>query len=160
MIVQRQYHNFKQFRIYDLSDLKMSSQHLIVSAAAAAGGYNPHQCQQHLCKWRPLLVPVQREVETSLPTPRLPLVSALLCLQGHPMALQRLASFFQEQHYQQRGRRKPVVLVGPRSENGRCLVIGFEATQRMRVGGLLRVGGWVGSAAWAGVKIASFVRRG
>ena len=45
VIVQRQYHNFKQFRIYDLSDLKMSSQHLIVSAAAAAATW----------QWRVLL---------------------------------------------------------------------------------------------------------
>lgn len=59
------------------------------------------------------------------------------------MALQRLAAFFQDQHYQLRGVRKPVVLVGPKSSDGRCLVIGYEATQRMRVRGC----GW--PAAWA-----------
>lgn len=80
VLQQRHYHNFKQFRIFDLSDHKMNSQHLI----------------------------------------------------GHPMALQRLASFFQEQHFQARGVRKPVILIGPRSATGRCLVIGYEATQRMR----------------------------
>jgi hypothetical protein len=31
VIVQRHYHNFKKFRIYDLSDHKLSNQHLIVS---------------------------------------------------------------------------------------------------------------------------------
>lgn len=50
------------------------------------------------------------------------------------MALQRLAAFFQDQHQQARGRRKPVILIGPRAgDDGRCLVIGYEATQRMRV---------------------------
>lgn len=50
------------------------------------------------------------------------------------MTLQRLAAFFQDQHQQARGRRKPVILIGPRAgDDGRCLVIGYEATQRMRV---------------------------
>ncbi|EFN58772.1 hypothetical protein CHLNCDRAFT_50260 [Chlorella variabilis] len=80
VIVQRHYHNFKQFRIFDLSDHKMNNQHLI----------------------------------------------------GHPMALQRLAAFFQDQYFQSSGHRKPVMLIGPRSAEGRCLVIGYEATQRMR----------------------------
>ena len=83
VLQQRHYHNFRQFRIFDLSDHKMSAQHLI----------------------------------------------------GHPMALQRLAAFLQEQHFQTRGQRKPVVLIGPRSSTDRCLVIGYEATQRMRVRG-------------------------
>ncbi|GAB4814948.1 hypothetical protein N2152v2_001994 [Parachlorella kessleri] len=80
VIAQKLFHNFKQFRIYDLSDHKVNNFHL-------------------------------------------------LC---HPMALQRLASFFQEQYYHQSGKRKPVILVGPKAENGRCLVIGFEATNRMQ----------------------------
>jgi hypothetical protein len=36
VIIQRQYHNFKQFRIFDLSDVKMSSQHLVVRRPALA----------------------------------------------------------------------------------------------------------------------------
>lgn len=35
VLQQRHYHNFKQFRIFDLSDHKMTSQHLIVSRACA-----------------------------------------------------------------------------------------------------------------------------
>lgn len=40
VIQQRHYHNFKQFRIFDLSDHKMAAQHLIVSkgAGCVAGG--------------------------------------------------------------------------------------------------------------------------
>lgn len=58
------------------------------------------------------------------------------------MALHRLAAFFQDQHFQARGRRKPVILIGPRaSSDGRCLVIGYEATQRIRVRGSGRVAG-------------------
>lgn len=53
-------------------------------------------------------------------------------LQSHPMALQRLAAFFQEQAVHFGQRRKPVVLIGPRSTEGRCLVIGYEATNRMQ----------------------------
>lgn len=49
------------------------------------------------------------------------------------MALQRLAAFFQEQSFHASGKRKPVILVGPKSDEGRCLVIGFEATNRMQV---------------------------
>jgi hypothetical protein len=49
------------------------------------------------------------------------------------MALQRLAAFFQDQYFQAKGHRKPVMLIGPRTGEGRCLVIGYEATQRMRV---------------------------
>lgn len=54
VLQQRHYHNFKQFRIFDLSDHKMTSQHLIVSwgllggagsgvGARAAEGYNCHR---------------------------------------------------------------------------------------------------------------------
>ncbi|KAI3436794.1 hypothetical protein D9Q98_006205 [Chlorella vulgaris] len=100
VIVQRHYHNFKQFRIFDLSDHKMNNQHLI----------------------------------------------------GHPMALQRLASFFQDQYFQINAVRKPVMLIGPRSSDGRCLVIGYEATQRMRGNKLgtafLEATERVGARAW------------
>lgn len=37
VIQQKHYHNFKQFRIFDLSDHKMNSQHLIVGARQPAG---------------------------------------------------------------------------------------------------------------------------
>lgn len=37
VIQQKHYHNFKQFRIFDLSDHKMNSQHLVVSATVQAG---------------------------------------------------------------------------------------------------------------------------
>jgi cell division control protein 45 len=77
VVVQRLYHNFRAFRIFDLSEHKLSNH-------------------------------------------------ALLC---HPMALQRLAAFFQEQHLHQShaNRRKPVVLVGPRDAvSGRCLVVGYQ----------------------------------
>lgn len=49
------------------------------------------------------------------------------------MALQRLAAFFQEQHYHHSGRRKPVVLIGPADSGQRCLAVGYEATGRMQV---------------------------
>lgn len=79
VIVQRLFHNFRSFRIFDLSD---------------------HSLTNH----------------------------ALL---AHPMALQRLAAFFQEQHLHQNqnARRKPVVLIGPRDAGtGRCLVVGYQVT--------------------------------
>ena len=38
VLQQRHYHNFKQFRIFDLSDHKMTSQHLIVSAGRLCVG--------------------------------------------------------------------------------------------------------------------------
>ena len=58
------------------------------------------------------------------------------------MALQRLAAFLQDQHFQgasesQRssGRaRKPVVLISPADGEGNCLAVGYEATGRMQVG--------------------------
>ncbi len=34
---------------------------------------------------------------------------------------------------QAKGQRKPVIMIGPRSADDKCLVIGYEATQRMRV---------------------------
>ena len=63
-------------------------------------------------------------------------------MQGQPMALQRLAAFLQDQHFQgasesQRssGRaRKPVVLISPADGEGNCLAVGYEATGRMQVG--------------------------
>lgn len=79
VVVQRLYHNFRAFRIFDLSDHKLTNQSLL----------------------------------------------------GHPMALQRLAAFFQEQHAHQgqNNRRKPVVLIGPRDAvTGRCLVVGYQVT--------------------------------
>lgn len=80
IVAQRLYHNFKAFRIYDLSDHKLVSQNML----------------------------------------------------SHPMALQRLAAFFQEQHFHLSGKRKPVVLIGPRGDDGRCLVAGYQATARMQ----------------------------
>lgn len=79
VIVQRLYHNFRSFRIFDLSDHKFTHHSLL----------------------------------------------------ARPMALQRLAAFFQEQHLHQNqnNRRKPVVLVGPRDPiSGRCLAVGYQIT--------------------------------
>jgi hypothetical protein len=59
------------------------------------------------------------------------------------MALQRLAAFFQDQYFQARGTRKPVMLIGPRSGDDRCLVVGYEASQRAKV----CVGGWGGGVS-------------
>lgn len=80
VVAQRLYHNFKAFRVYDLSDHKLTSQDLL----------------------------------------------------SHPMALQRLAAFFQEQHFQTSKKKKPVVLIGPKREDGRCLVVGYQATAHIR----------------------------
>lgn len=156
--MQRHYHNFKQFRIFDLSDHKMNSQHLIVSVQSLQGRHvcslcalqlalavlpNPLPLPDLLAPARtrghmpcpPISTPPQPSpvyveplIATSLPYPCL-----LARLQGHPMALHRLAAFFQDQYYQAKGHRKPVMLIGPRTAEGRCLVIGYEATQRMRV---------------------------
>jgi hypothetical protein len=54
----------------------------------------------------------------------------LLC---HPMALQRLAAFFQDEMYSRTGRRRPVVVIAPRNpDTGRCLVVGYGTSQRLR----------------------------
>lgn len=77
VIVQRLYHNFRSFRIFDLSDHKFTHYSLL----------------------------------------------------ARPMALQRLAAFFQEQHLHQNqnNRRKPVVLIGPKDPiSGRCLAVGYQ----------------------------------
>lgn len=77
VIAQRLYHNFRAFRIFDLSDHSLNNQSLL----------------------------------------------------AHPLVLRRMASFFQEQHLFQSAanRRKPVVLIGPRSQTtGRCLVVGYQ----------------------------------
>ncbi len=50
------------------------------------------------------------------------------------MALQRMAAFFQDQHFHHTNRRKPVVLIGPADASLRCLAVGYEATGRMQVG--------------------------
>ena len=38
MLAQRAYHNFKAFRIFDLSGHKLGAQHLIVSTSGGAWG--------------------------------------------------------------------------------------------------------------------------
>lgn len=125
--VQKQYHNFKHFRVFDLSDHKMTNQHLVVSAMQlllCVRLQEQRACCQGCCcaPGPPAVVKLFCPHAFSLsPSP-----------QSHPMALQRLAAFFQEQHFQASGRRKPVVLIGPKSTEGRCLVIGFEATNRMQ----------------------------
>ena len=77
------------------------------------------------------------------------------------MALQRLAAFFQDQYFQAKGHRKPVMLIGPRTGEGRCLVIGYEATQRMRVRqeqgsepASQLVSCWPGRCRWTGCRHA------
>jgi cell division control protein 45 len=77
IIAQRLYHNFRSFRVFDLSEHKLTNQGLLV----------------------------------------------------HPMALQRLSEFLQEQYYHQSqtSKRKPVVLIAPRNAvTGRCLVVGYQ----------------------------------
>ena len=77
VVVQRLYHNFKVFRIFDLSDHQLTNRALL----------------------------------------------------AHPMTLQRMAAFFQEQHKHQNqsNKRKPLVLVGPKDPlTGRCLVVGYQ----------------------------------
>ncbi|KAI8103739.1 hypothetical protein M9435_006267 [Picochlorum sp. BPE23] len=76
VIAQRLYHNFRSFRVFDLSEHKLTNQNLLV----------------------------------------------------HPVALQRMAEFLQEQYYHQSqtSKRKPVVLVAPKDESGRCLVVGYQ----------------------------------
>jgi len=79
IIVQRLYHNFRSFRVFDLSDHKLTNHSLL----------------------------------------------------AHPMALHRLAAFFQDQHMHQshNASQKPVVLIGPRDPGtGRCLVVGYQVT--------------------------------
>ena len=80
VIAQRLYHNFRSFRVFDLSEHKLANHNLLV----------------------------------------------------HPMALQRMAEFLQDQsyHQSQTSKRKPVVLIAPKDENtGRCLVVGFQVAK-------------------------------
>ena len=80
VIAQRLYHNFRSFRVFDLSEHKLANHNLLV----------------------------------------------------HPMALQRMAEFLQDQYYHQSqtSKRKPVVLIAPKDENtGRCLVVGFQVAK-------------------------------
>ena len=80
VIAQRLYHNFRSFRVFDLSEHKLANHGLLV----------------------------------------------------HPMALQRMAEFLQDQYYHQSqtSKRKPVVLIAPKDENtGRCLVVGFQVAR-------------------------------
>lgn len=79
IISQRLYHNFRSFRVFDLSEHKLSNHSLLV----------------------------------------------------HPMALQRMAEFLQEQYYHQSqtSKRKPVVLIAPKDDaTGRCFVVGFQVS--------------------------------
>jgi hypothetical protein len=150
VVVQKLYHNFKAFRIFDLSDHKLSNHALLVSAppgALAPGGCAAPRrrpaaraCQVEGAAQGVLARAARRVPPTTpvrfLPTlppppapPPPPLDSTSTSLQCHPMALQRLASFFQEQHLHQSAshRRKPVVLVGPRdAATGRCLIVGYQ----------------------------------
>lgn len=103
IVMQRLFHNFRVFRIFDLS--------------------------QHQLTHRALL--------------------------NHPMALQRMADFFQQQHlYQnQNNRRKPLVLVGPKDPvTNRCLVVGYQVTapgQGNRLGDAFAAAAEeVGALAW------------
>jgi cell division control protein 45 len=103
VVVQRLYHNFRAFRIFDLSEHQLTN--------------------------RPLL--------------------------AHPMALQRMAAFFQEQHLHQAAtnRRKPLVLVGPRDpRTRRCLVVGYQVAapgQGNRLGAAFEAAAEeVGAQAW------------
>lgn len=65
------------------------------------------------------------------PTPPHP-IPFFVITQGHPIALQRLAAFFQEQGFHASSQRKPVVVVGPADTRSRCLVVGYQATGRVR----------------------------
>jgi cell division control protein 45 len=103
VVVQRLYHNFRQFRIFDLSDHQLTNRALL----------------------------------------------------AHPMTLQRMAAFFQEQHLHQsqNNRRKPLVLIGTKDPlTGRCLVVGYQVTapgQGNRLGAAFEAAAEeVGAQAW------------
>lgn len=145
MLAQRAYHNFKAFRIFDLSGHKLGSQHLIVRVLGALAGWSGLWGGKGASQAIAALAMRTRRCPASRP----PACPAPRAPQGHPMALQRLAAFFQDHYYQARGARKPVMLIGPRTEGDRCLVIGYEATQRMRVRG--RAGGQATGRAWDAV---------
>ena len=103
IVAQRLYHNFRNFRVFDISEHQLTNQSLLV----------------------------------------------------HPMALQRMASFLQEQHYHQSqtNKRKPVVLIAPKNPvTGRCLVVGFQVCspgQGNRLGAAFAAAAEeVGAQAW------------
>lgn len=79
VIAQRLYHNFRSFRVFDISEHKLTNHSLLV----------------------------------------------------HPMSLQRMAAFLQEQYYHQSqsNKLKPVVLIAPKDQTtGRCLVVGYQVS--------------------------------
>jgi hypothetical protein len=51
-------------------------------------------------------------------------------LQAQPLALQKLAAFLHEAHFQDKKRDRPVVVIGPKSADARCLVVGFAGNPR------------------------------
>ena len=128
-ILLLQYHNFRKFRIYDLSDHRITHEALVVRQGGGVSGGGAALCVLEVAdRQRGVGNGAARRPHRSTPPPH---------AQSHPMALQRLAAFFQDQHFQQSGNRKPIVLIGPRRAapggSQRCLVVGFEATNRMHV---------------------------
>lgn len=55
---------------------------------------------------------------------------AQLAAQAQPLALQKLAAFLHDAHFQDKKRDKPVVVIGPKDAAGRCLVVGFSGNPR------------------------------
>ena len=51
-------------------------------------------------------------------------------LAGRHLALQKLAAFLHEAHFQDKKRDRPVVVIGPKSADARCLVVGFAGNPR------------------------------
>lgn len=83
--------------------------------------------------------PQLAELMLATHTSRNMFLCALVCAPDNPTAAMPVDSNRPPPQpcLQARGKRKPVILIGPKAENGRCLVIGYEATQRMRVSGLV-----------------------
>lgn len=53
---------------------------------------------------------------------------------AQPLALQKLAAFLHDAHFQDKKRDKPVVIIGPKDAAGRCLAVGFSGNPRSGTG--------------------------
>jgi len=131
--------DFKQVCVWDMSQQDLTNRALLVRPPGC-GQSHTHARQLSIRMQRrgaclPLLgsrtahVRDQRRTETSrlgLRQHETMVSPSATLLQGNPLALTKMASFFFDAYYQKKKKYKPLVLIGPVDAEGDCNVVGFS----------------------------------
>jgi hypothetical protein len=131
IIQRRMVVGLRNIRMFNLSEADIAQRDLMVGEQCAGLQLTPDTPQligrAHMSVFPVSAMVRKRLWERFVMQPVLPCHSSL---QVQPLALQKLAAFLHEAHFQDKKRDRPVVVIGPKSVDSRCLVVGFAGNPR------------------------------